>query len=84
VKSVEKKKSVADHFTVYFMTGVLSWPVTQKPNKEDYGVDKYLSSCCCKRVNTVEKDKHSCFDLTKQLYSIGISSIGISTLYSKS
>jgi hypothetical protein len=42
VKSVEKKKSVADQFTVYFMTSVLFWSVTQKPNKEDYGVDK----CC--------------------------------------
>jgi hypothetical protein len=42
VKSVEKKKSVADQFTVNFMPEVLFWSVTQKPNKEDYGVD----TCC--------------------------------------
>ena len=65
MKSVGKKKSDADQFAVNFMSEVLCWPVTQKPNKEDYGVDKYwCTSCCCKRVNTVEKDKHSCFDLT--------------------
>ncbi len=29
---------------------------TQKLNREDYGVDKFWgTSCCCKRVNTVEK-----------------------------
>jgi hypothetical protein len=40
VKCVEKKRSVAGQFTVKNKSETYYW--TQKPNKEDYGVDKYL------------------------------------------
>ncbi len=39
VKSVEKKKSVADQCAVKYRSETYSW--TQKLNREDYGVDKY-------------------------------------------
>ena len=39
VKSVEKKKSVAGQFAVKYRSETYCW--TQKPNREDYGVDKY-------------------------------------------
>jgi hypothetical protein len=54
VKSVEKKKIVAGQFEVKYRSETYCW--TQKLNREDYDVDKYWgTSCCCKRVNTVEK-----------------------------
>jgi hypothetical protein len=56
VKSVEKKKSVADQFTVNFMTAVLFWSVTQKPNKKDYGVD----TCCVGWSVGVVKSREEC------------------------
>jgi hypothetical protein len=58
---VEKKKSVADQFEVKSKTEMPGYPVTQKPNKIT-GLTS--TSSCCKRVNRVEQDKHSCFDLT--------------------
>jgi hypothetical protein len=42
VKSVEKKKSVAGQFAVKYRSETYS--CTQKLNREDYGVDKYLST----------------------------------------
>ena len=39
VKSVKKKKSVAGQFAVKYRSETYCW--TQKPNREDYGVDKY-------------------------------------------
>jgi hypothetical protein len=48
VVSMEKKESVAGH--QFAVTGIIYWVKnslycwTQKLNKEDYGVDKYLSS----------------------------------------
>ena len=39
VKSVEKKKSVADEFAVKYKSETYCW--TKKLDKEDYGVDKY-------------------------------------------
>jgi hypothetical protein len=49
------KKRVAGQFVaVKYRSETYYW--TQKLNREDYGVDKYWgTSCCCKRVNTVEK-----------------------------
>jgi hypothetical protein len=40
VKSVEKKKSVADEFAVKYKSETYCW--TKKLDKEDYGVDKYF------------------------------------------
>ena len=40
VKSVKKKESVAGQFAVKHKQETYSW--TQKLNKEDYGVDKFL------------------------------------------
>jgi hypothetical protein len=40
VKSVEKKKSVADKFAVKYRSE--TYCLTKKLNKEDYGVDKFL------------------------------------------
>ena len=39
LKSVEKKKSVAGQFTVKYKSETYCW--TQKPNKKDYGLNKY-------------------------------------------
>jgi hypothetical protein len=53
-RRVEKKKCVAGQFAVKYKSEKYCW--TQKLNREDYGVHKYWgTSCCCKRVNTVEK-----------------------------
>jgi hypothetical protein len=41
VKSVEKKKIVAGQFEVKYRSETYCW--TQKLNREDYDVDKYLS-----------------------------------------
>ena len=41
VKRVEKKTSVAGHFTVKFESETHFW--TTKLNEEDYGVDKYCT-----------------------------------------
>jgi hypothetical protein len=52
---LKKKKSVAGQFAaVMYRSETCCW--TEKLNREDYGEDKYWgTSCCCKRVNTVEK-----------------------------
>ena len=53
----KKKKSVAGQFAaVKYKSETYCW--TKKLNRDDYMVDKYLvtsTSCCCKRLNTVEK-----------------------------
>ena len=41
VKSVENKTSVAGQFAVNYRSETYCW--TQELNREDYGVDKYLS-----------------------------------------
>ena len=40
VKSVERKKSTAGQFAVKYRSETYRW--TQKLNREDYEVDKYL------------------------------------------
>ncbi len=47
----EKKESVADQFAVKYRSEMYCW--TQELNKEITG--QASTSCCCKRVNTVEK-----------------------------
>jgi hypothetical protein len=51
----KEKKSVAGQFAaVKYRSGTYSW--TQKLNREDYVRGRQVrTSCCCKRVKTVEK-----------------------------
>ena len=47
-----EKKSVAGQFAIKYKSETYCW--TQKLKKEDYGMTILDTSCCCKRVNTVE------------------------------
>jgi hypothetical protein len=50
----KKEKCVAGQFAaVKYTSETYFW--TKKLKREDYGVDKYWGTCCCKRINTVEK-----------------------------
>jgi hypothetical protein len=51
VKSVEKKKSVADQFAVKYKSETYWW--TQNLKRTNTGLTS--TSFCCKKVNTVEK-----------------------------